>query len=440
MSIRPWSALRLLAAAAVVVLVAACSGDREPEATATLPATATVVPAPTATAAPPALNIAPMAPDGQRILATVEELATGIGPRVAGTGSEKAAADLLAAKFRGYGYEVEVKQFTVSREVSREASLNVLGPEARTIASNPLSSSAASKASGLLVVAGIGRPEDIPASARGAILLIERGELTFQEKVANAQAAGAAGVVIFNNIPGTFFGTLSSASSIPAVSVSMSEGEALTALAQRSAQVEVGVGETPITASHNVIAKPPGASCETVSGGHYDSVPAAPGANDNAGGSATVVEIAGVLASQGKMGNHCFVLFGAEEIGLLGSQAYVQSLSATERQQIKAMLNFDMVGFGAEPWYLIGSSALQDQAAAIARKMGIATQTRNVASTGGGSDHASFLSAGIPALFYYRANDPQWHQPGDIAARMSPELMEEAARMGIAMLESLAAP
>ena len=49
--------------------------------------------------------------------------------------------------------------------------------------------------------------------------------------------------------------------------------------------------------------------------------PQAPGASDNATGTATILEIAGILADRGEMGSNCFVLFGAEELGLLGSQA-----------------------------------------------------------------------------------------------------------------------
>ncbi len=246
-------------------------------------------------------------------------------------------------------------------------------------------------------------------------------------------------MIIFNNTGGNFFGTLSSPSSIPAISVSQADGRALLDGLTAATRVEISVGEAPITSSQNVVAKPPGKECETITGGHYDSVPAGPGANDNASGTATVVEIAGVLASQGKMGSHCFVLFGSEEIGLLGSKAYVDSLTTDEKQGIKAMLNFDMVGFGSEPWYLIGSTSMQTKAAEVATGLGIETQIRTLASTGGGSDHASFINAGIPSVFFYRANDPQWHQPGDVAGRMSPALLEEAARMGVAMLESLGA-
>ncbi|MGE0058305.1 MAG: M28 family peptidase [Dehalococcoidia bacterium] len=430
--------LRLLALLSIPLLfAAACTADDTP---AVPSATAEATRAPEATATPvPAVAVpaGALEPDGDRIKSIVSQLAVNIGTRPAGTASEEEGANLIAGLLRAAGYNVEIQPFQVSREVSREAKLSVLGSNARTISSNPLSSSAATTASGRLVAAGIGKPEEIPSNARGNILLIERGDLQFQQKVTNAQDAGAAGVIIFNNTGGNFFGTLSSRSSIPAISVSQADGRALLDGLNASTRVEISVGEAPITSSQNVVAKPPGKECETITGGHYDSVPAGPGANDNASGSATVVEIATVLASKGEMGSNCFILFGGEELGLLGSRAYVNAMSEADKQRLKAMLNFDMVGFGSEPWYLIGTPAMQTRAADIARGLGIATQTRGIASTGGGSDHASFTDAGMPAVFFYRANDPEWHQPGDTADRIDPALLEEAARMGIAMLEQL---
>src|SRR2546427_90728 len=61
--------------------------------------------------------------------------------------------------------------------------------------------------------------------------------------------------------------------------------------------------------SHNVVAKPPGKQCRLVVGGHYDSVPAGPGANDNASGTATAIEMARAMAADGTLDPVCFVLF-----------------------------------------------------------------------------------------------------------------------------------
>ncbi|HWC29948.1 MAG TPA: M28 family peptidase, partial [Dehalococcoidia bacterium] len=183
-------------------------------------------------------------------------------------------------------------------------------------------------------------------------------------------------------------------------------------------------------------AEPPDRDCQTVSGGHYDSVPQAPGASDNASGTATVMEIAALLARKGQMASHCFVLFGSEEIGLLGSRAYVESLDNAARGRLKAMLNFDMVGVGDETWLLIGTQSLQQRASSIASSLGISVARGNLpVSTS--SDHASFLAFDIPSLMFHRTNDPLLHTPEDVTGRVKPQLLEDAARMGIALLESL---
>ena len=81
-----------------------------------------------------------------------------------------------------------------------------------------------------------------------------------------------------------------------------------------------------------------------VVGAHLDSVGVGPGINDNGSGSATILEIAEQMSKVKPRNKVRFIWFGAEESGLLGSEAYVASLSQQERTQIAAMLNFDMVG------------------------------------------------------------------------------------------------
>jgi len=88
---------------------------------------------------------------------------------------------------------------------------------------------------GVLVDCGLGRPGDFPSRVRRQIALIQRGELFFSDKVANAMAAGAAGVVIYNNAAGLFSGTLQTpatpngAAWIPAIGVSDATGARLRA-------------------------------------------------------------------------------------------------------------------------------------------------------------------------------------------------------------------
>lgn len=88
-----------------------------------------------------------------------------------------------------------------------------------------------------LVFAGLGKPEDFTGvNVTGKFALISRGEINFADKVKNAIAAGAAGVVIFNNAPGLIQGSLTqdgSVVAIPVVMIEQTTGEELkTALAE----------------------------------------------------------------------------------------------------------------------------------------------------------------------------------------------------------------
>ncbi|MFI0449199.1 M28 family peptidase [Actinomadura sp. 6N118] len=99
---------------------------------------------------------------------------------------------------------------------------------------------------------------------------------------------------------------------------------------------------------YNLIADWPGGDPNQVlmSGSHLDSVSAGPGINDNGSGSAAVLEVALAVARENfQPTKHLrFGWWGAEELGLIGSNYYTNNLGATERAKIKGYVNYDMVG------------------------------------------------------------------------------------------------
>jgi aminopeptidase YwaD len=451
-------AVAILAVAGVVVLAGSSwDGDNDSAvaSTATKPAATepadTVGPAGTATAGATVESTAPPTtaspgpsksddaqPDGERILDDVKTLSDGTGPRAAGTEAEMQAATIIAERLRGDGYEVSVQEFSIGTQIGRSSSLSVTAPSAKTVPTLPVENTGSATVSGRVVSAGIGRPEDFPATTKGSIALVERGGLFFNDKVVNAVAAGAIGVIIYNNEAGLFYGSSSQPAKVPVVAISDTEGKSLRdAATAGNASAEVSIGDVSSANSHNVIAKPPGKACETVTGGHYDSVIQAPGASDNATGTSTVLEIASVMAQNDDMHSNCFVLFGAEEVGLLGSAHYVKTLTPDEKQGIKAMLNFDMVGVGDQAWWLIGDPDLQKQASDLAKALNIEDAQPSTLSRGLSSDHASFLNAGIPAIMFHRWEDNLLHTPQDVSGRVQADYLGQAARMGVALLTSL---
>jgi serine protease len=97
--------------------------------------------------------------------------------------------------------------------------------------SRRLEGSASGIVSGMAVYCGLGLSEtDFPVEVAGNIAHIRRGEATFTEKVNNALAAGAVGVIVSNNNGGVFSGTLSELASIPVVTISQGDGDALQAI------------------------------------------------------------------------------------------------------------------------------------------------------------------------------------------------------------------
>ena len=114
-------------------------------------------------------------------------------------------------------------------------------------------------------------------------------------------------------------------------------------------------------------------------GAHLDSVPLSPGANDNASGVATVLEVARLLAEVPTARSIHFVAFGAEELGLVGSGYYV----ATRTLSVRGMVNLDMVGHGAQ--LLVSNSAGRGELLGIAEqaagRLGIHVQRMSFGSS-----------------------------------------------------------
>lgn len=365
-------------------------------------------------------------------------LSVEIGPRPAGSDTEGRAAAYIREQLASYGYNASLQPFSVERSTDVGTSLEVTTPEPRTIQALGLGGTVSALAEGPLVAAGLGRPQEIPSGARGGILLVERGEITFSAKVANAEAAGASGVIVYNNKAGLVNGRLTDAGGIPAAGISQSDGQALVGLiAAGPAAVRLQTKvETKTSTSNNVVATRPGGNCSIVTGGHYDSVPEGPGANDNASGTAVVLEMARTRAAKGSLDGVCYVLFGSEEIGLVGSANYVQSLNADQLSRLEAMLNFDMLAVGTQ-WPFIGSPEITSLAADAADRLGIAHTVEPDLPENVGSDHLNFVNAGVPSMIFNCFCDDHYHSPEDTFEFVVPERLVQAGEIGLAVVDDL---
>lgn len=424
-------------AALMSIIAVACTGG--PTATPSVKTSATPAPA-----ASPAPTPVPTTVTTESLTDTafgyLRELVEGLGPRESTTVEEQEAAEYLASQFADLGYSVEMQPFSVEKLSPEQSGLTLHpdNPGTEKIEVLPLSGSSFGEASGALVSVGLGRMDDIPAEGlEGRIALIERGEITFQRKARDARDAGAVGVVIYNNEGGNFRGDLGYSADIPVVSISGSDGQRLRELASATeidATVSLQIAESP---SRNVIAENTGtASGVVVIGAHYDTVPNVPGANDNASGTAVILTMAQALSGRTLPFTVRFIAFGSEELGLLGSRAYVDSLSDEELGQLVAMLNFDALGSGTSLG-VSGDPDLTDIVVEQGRQQGIDVEV-SPGLPGSSSDHASFASVGIPVIMFFSNDSSRIHTPQDTLEFINPDLPGRSATLGLDLLEVMA--
>ena len=390
---------------------------------------------PTPAATLPSLRPAEV-PLSDLALGFVTELVEDLGPRESATEQELEAAQYLASRLEGFGYTVDLQNFTIQRLSAQLSSLEIHAPQPQAIDVIPLVRSATGEVSGELIAVGLARERDVPEDGLvGKIVLAERGLITFQEKVTRAAESGAVAVVIYNNLPGNFQGVLLNTESIPAVGISQEDGRRMERLLSAAAvQVSVSVIARTDT-SRNVIAEKPGLGNRVVVlGAHYDTVADISGANDNASGTGVLLTLAGELATEDLPFTVRFVAFGSEELGLRGSNHYVASLTEIQLNNTKVMFNFDALGTG-ERVEVLGTRDLTALAVeqGDAQKIDISV-TRGL--EGGGSDHQSFADAGIPVLMFFSGDFSRIHTPADTLEFVTPSLLGDAAQVALSLLKS----
>ncbi|WP_263141098.1 M28 family metallopeptidase [Pseudomonas sp. RIT-PI-AD] len=255
--------------------------------------------------------------------------------------------------------------------------------------------------------------EDFAGFPAGSIALIQRGTCTYQQKAENAAAAGAVGVVVFNqgdadDRKGLLNATLGDSykGGIPVVFATYDKGAAWAETAGLKLNLVVDVVRKK-TQTYNVIAETRTGNPNNIVmvGGHLDSVPEGPGINDNGSGSAAILELALQMRKAYPLNKVRFAWWGAEESGLVGSTYYVDQLSDSERAKIKTYLNFDMIGSPNFAYFIYdGDGSVYDLkgppgSAAVEKLFEKYYRLRGLESEGDAitfrSDYAEFFNKGI---------------------------------------------
>ncbi|WP_433437033.1 M20/M25/M40 family metallo-hydrolase [Nonomuraea sp. CA-141351] len=356
------------------------------------------------------------------------------GTRAAGTSGYNASRDYVAGKLRRAGYKVTLQpiDYVESWTENSPPTLALTAPGSKAYVPNEDFYSFQPSPAGDVTaqVQGVDLtlpPTPAPTSTSGCeesdfagfvpgrIALIQRGTCAFAEKIRNAGRAGASGIIVFNEGQAgrkeAFPLDIGEwRAGLPMVFADFAVGDELAAMAGATVRLKVD-SKLVLGTNDNVIAESRFGDPRNVvmTGAHLDSVTAGPGINDDGSGSASILEVAEEMAHLPVKNKVRFAFWAAEEIGLLGSDQYVESLSEAERDRIRVYLNFDMV---ASPNYAyklydgdnsdnVGSPAGPPGSAEIEKQLEAFYGSRRLPTVGtdfdGRSDYGPFIAVGIPS-------------------------------------------
>ncbi len=366
-------------------------------------------------------------------LSTLQDIARANGnTRAVGTPGYDASVDYVVGKLRDKGFDVQTAQFDARVFHADPGSVTIGG---KTFEAHALDFSLATPldgVSGPLVNAPV---EDSPGCTAsdydklpvsGAVVLVDRGTCPFSKKEDAAVQRGAVAMIVADNVvEERMGGTLGENTDVKIAVVSVSKADGAR-LREKSGPVTVKLkAETKTIHARNVVAQTKTGSISDVviAGAHLDSVPEGPGINDNGSGVAAVLETALQLGSSPQVRNAVrFGFWGAEELGLIGSRKYIESLDIDALKDIALYLNFDMLA-SPNPGYFTydgdqslpldkrGAPVVPEGSAGIERSLAAylnsAGKTPQDTSFDGRSDYDAFTLAGIPSGGLFSGAEPK---------------------------------
>ena len=162
------------------------------------------------------------------------------------------------------------------------------------------------------------------------------------------------------------------------------------------------------------------------------------GADDNASGTATVLAIGQAFSKQPRKRNLVLAFWSGEELGLLGSNAFV-STPPVPIDQIAAYLNFDMVGRVADNKLTVQATGTSDtwpkllEQANVAAGFDLTLQPDPYQPT----DVSSFNAVSVPSLAFFTGAHSEYHKPGDTADKINYEDLDRIAELAVTIVKRL---
>jgi Zn-dependent M28 family amino/carboxypeptidase len=192
--------------------------------------------------------------------------------------------------------------------------------------------------------------------------------------------------------------------------------------------------------SRNVVATWPSPPISRiVIGGHLDTVPGSPGANDNASGVAVILELARIFAGTDEARGIRFVAFGAEEVQP-GGEHHIGSAAYVRTGRPRAMISVDMIGLDRPiivGWMGIGSRKTVAALLKAAKGAGVDATEKVLPDV---SDNGPFERAGVPSALLWTGPEPNHHEPTDVVGNVRKQALHASGTLLVTYLTTQLAP
>lgn len=367
--------------------------------------------------------------NGERAYELLERIAY---ERLAASKEETQAAQTLVEELASFGLEAEAETFSIPTFKIQTAKLEVLEPYQATYEVEGYGLTGSTDADGLvaeLIYAEDGGVTNLQDTEGKIVLLNEGLAADKYERLAKAKVAGFISIggrvwerddLPRRSIREPYF----KHGKIPGLSILAAD--ALEIVKKAASKVRLTLVQDEFEAdSRNVVAEIKGTHYPEeviLFAAHYDSVPYSAGANDNGAGSVILMELARKFAAQAPLRTVRFCWFGSEELGLLGSFAYVEQ-HKEELDPIKFVINVDVAGgyLGKNVTFVMAEEAVKGYVGILAKQEGLEMAvSQDIYS----SDAIPFAEQGIPGINFCRFGAPI-HNRHDQMQYISIDRLEE---------------
>jgi hypothetical protein len=390
-----------------------------------------------------------------------------IGPRIPGSKACARAERYVADRMRAAGMSnVHLEEVQLAdRWEPGDVRLELVSPEEHRLSPVQMMWSGTAESS-VVTLRRVAIDAPLDASVKGQLLVTERGPLVdnmsirFRKVVdffQRAQAAGARGVVFLGKgkhplsvsvVDPSHPGALMS---MPVVLLGGEDSESVERFLAKGpvkARFMAGPRLSGPGVAHNVVGEVPGRVPDEVVmlGAHLDSVAGSPGAFDDGAGVVTTLEVARLIRTSGPTRRTLRVVaFTGEEMGMVGSKAYVRQ-HRTELGNVTAMVQIDGVAQVWTDWMVFGRKDVQAGLQRALSPLGTASGLPRVEPLGplflAFSDHAPFALEGIPTTFAFKREEvlgpePKIHTPEDAFTGISPALLASSAATHAVLVRQL---